>query len=839
MNIEIGEKRKADNMTEMEIIKELFVAASTKNEISVILAGNFKVTGVIRLFDGEKIFMGDNEIALSEIIGIEHISDSDNNSDPEEDSFIEADYSSFKLSYVMVESNKKGTLEGIVFDYRDGKLVLISDTNKVVLPAEEIVRIEKVDSEDKEESSYLKTTEHDLSGFEAAVLDANKELVDDYLSNPEKLVAEGYTEEESARMARSINVPLPWNDDDTNRRYNQARRLLSLERNRGNLAYKLFSEFLHADRTPIKLRSKAVNSLIEILSYDRNDEIRKVYEEYRELILHNQTLCYGIVKACVNMGLFDDARKIIDETGNEAEYGDILLSLSFYEKHRDYDFSNLPGLDATDPKVGVKEIRNLLNLPDKISFMQLLTQYIKAERYESFFALLDLFMPYAKNDAHIVSLVGECIKKDPNSTYLKKYLPEFTTLWLDRELAIKYISIAENISENNEKIEHLVHQCKKTCEYSAPNELESAIIQENYQLFDVLRGNDGIIISMGYSPEELDNIKKFDVDTIKYGNKGAFERLIAFEGNRNGVAVSIAGSEFLKNAAMVGKQLFELLWNEGNAELIYELYNYTEYISNKLESEQIIYLKALLQINKKGEFWDLTKDNWLSLGLDKEMLAFLQDIAIEHEQNELADLVSLRVEYGAFNELELALIEGNVPKVRSLAINAEFLLDAGYTSDEIKLIQESVRQRIDFSSSDNIGIANRLYTFQKNKNRTAEFYYKLGIESDELAAVGLFSILSSENRYYELCSLFEKHLSRNDLDVSSYKEAYFNALFFTEQYDKLIEYWKDNKDTLDVNPLFVLSAFVESNNSIDLKEILSMDYAVDQDTLETAIHCIK
>ena len=482
-------------MTEMEIIKELFVAASTKNEISVILAGNFKVTGVIRLFDGEKIFMGDNEIALSEIIGIEHISDSDNNSDPEEDSFIEADYSSFKLSYVMVESNKKGTLEGIVFDYRDGKLVLISDTNKVVLPAEEIVRIEKVDSEDKEESSYLKTTEHDLSGFEAAVLDANKELVDDYLSNPEKLVAEGYTEEESARMARSINVPLPWNDDDTNRRYNQARRLLSLERNRGNLAYKLFSEFLHADRTPIKLRSKAVNSLIEILSYDRNDEIRKVYEEYRELILHNQTLCYGIVKACVNMGLFDDARKIIDETGNEAEYGDILLSLSFYEKHRDYDFSNLPGLDATDPKVGVKEIRNLLNLPDKISFMQLLTQYIKAERYESFFALLDLFMPYAKNDAHIVSLVGECIKKDPNSTYLKKYLPEFTTLWLDRELAIKYISIAENISENNEKIEHLVHQCKKTCEYSAPNELESAIIQENYQLFDVLRGNDGIIIS--------------------------------------------------------------------------------------------------------------------------------------------------------------------------------------------------------------------------------------------------------------------------------------------------------------------------------------------------------
>ena len=51
-------------MTEMDIIKELFVAASTKNEISVVLADNAKATGVIRLFDGEKIFMGDNEIVL-------------------------------------------------------------------------------------------------------------------------------------------------------------------------------------------------------------------------------------------------------------------------------------------------------------------------------------------------------------------------------------------------------------------------------------------------------------------------------------------------------------------------------------------------------------------------------------------------------------------------------------------------------------------------------------------------------------------------------------------------------------------------------------------------------
>ena len=827
-------------MTEMEIIKELFVAASTKNEISVILADNLKVTGVIRFFDGEKIFLGDNEIALSKIIGIEHLADSNEENESVVDNSNTADYSSFKLSYVTVLTDKKGTLEGKVFDYKDGKLVLITDTNKVVLYAEEIVQIEKTDRDDNEEDSSVHSTEHELSGFEAAVLDGDKERVEAYLSNTEKLVAEGYTEEESARMSRAINVPLPWTDDDINRKYNQARRLLSLERNRGNLAYKLFREFLEAERLPLKLRIKAVNSLIEILSYEKNDEIKKVYEEHRELILRNQTLCFNVVKAYVTMGLFDDARKIIDETGNEAEYGDVLFSLSFYEKHRDYDFSNLPGLDSTDLKVGVKEIRNLLNLPDKYSFVQLITQYIKAERYESFFSFLDLFMPYAKNDAHIVSLVGECIKKCSDNSYLKKYLPEFTTLWLDRELAIKYLSISGNTAENNEKIEHLVHQCNKTCEYAVPNELESAIIQENYQLFDVLRGNDGIIISMGYSLEELENIKNFDIDTIKYGNKSAFERLIAFEGNRNGVAESIAGTDFLRNPAVVGKQLFTLLWNEGNVELLYELYNYTDLISNKLISEQAAYLNALLQIGKRDEFWQLAKDNWLSMKLDTEMLIILRELAEENEQKNLADLVSLRVEYGSFNEFELAIIDGSVPKVRSYALDAEFLLGVGYTTDEIKLIQESVRQKIDFTSSDSISVANRLYTFQKNKNRAAEFYYKLALVNDDFAAVGLFSILSSENRYSELCDLFEKHLSGIDMDVAGYKEAYLNALFYTEQYDKYVDYWKENRDALNINPLFALGALGESDNSsADITDFLSVEYVVDKDTAGVASRCIK
>ena len=408
--------------------------------------------------------------------------------------------------------------------------------------------------------------------------------------------------------------------------------------------------------------------------------------------------------------MFDEARSIIDLANEKMDFGDLKLSLDYYKKHRDYDLSRLPGLNSLDYKVNFKEIRQLMTLPDKNALLQLLVWYCKAERFESFFALIDLFMPNVKDDARVVELIGECLKMDSEGTYVKRYLSDFPVLWLDKEIAGKFLSFNENNEVENNRILHLINQCKKSRDHADPNELENSVINGNYQLLDVLKGNDGIVISMGYSPEEADKIKYFDTDAIKYGDKTAFERLILLEGNRNGVAESIAAYDFLKNPLMVGTMLFPILLNDGNGELIYELYNYSENIRKKLASLKPIYLKALLLIGEKEEYWNHIKDNWLTLRLDKEMLLVGSSLAFEHGQNEIADVMNMRAEYSALNDFEIALIDGNVPKVRSLATDADYLLKAGYTSDEIKLIQESIRQKIDFSASDYNTIANRLFS---------------------------------------------------------------------------------------------------------------------------------
>lgn len=67
-----------------------------------------------------------------------------------------------------------------------------------------------------------------------------------------------------------------------------------------------------------------------------------------------------------------------------------------------------------------------------------------------------------------------------------------------------------------------------------PNELEEAVIKGHYELFEVLRGNNSILLSLGYSSDEIDRIRDADADLTRYGNKTTIEKLILLEGNRHG-----------------------------------------------------------------------------------------------------------------------------------------------------------------------------------------------------------------------------------------------------------------------------------------------------------------
>ena len=223
------------------------------------------------------------------------------------------------------------------------------------------------------------------------------------------------------------------------------------------------------------------------------------------------------------------------------------------------------------------------------------------------------------------------------------------------------------------------------------------------------------------------------------------------------------------------------------------------------------YYESLKLLDYKDEYWNEVKDIWFSLNLKKESLEYLHNIAIEKDSKEIASAIDIYSRIGGFNEFENILISGNVAGLRSIITDADYFLTNGYSTDEIRLIQESSRNRFDFKSDDYLSIANRIYAFQKNKNGVAELYYMLSMSYEpKLAALGLVSIYEAESREVELCSLFEKYLLSDESDTSTHiKEAYLSALFKNTQYKKYYEYYEKNKNDVDADEKELLKVLLE------------------------------
>lgn len=452
-----------------------------------------------------------------------------------------------------------------------------------------------------------------------------------------------------------------------------------------------------------------------------------------------------------------------------------------------------------------------------------------------------MFMPMAREDQQINYLVSECLKKESVEKYLSEYLPQFPLLWLDPILMQKYVSL-QLVEVTDDRTRRLLSFSKRACMYSLPNELENTIIKENYQLFDVLRGNDSILHPLGYTTEEETKIKEIDIEALRYGNKPVIEKLLLLEGNRNFVPESMAGMDFLRDPVSVCSLLFPIQIHDGHGELVFELYNYSTRIKNKLDSLKKYYLNALLLLDEKDEYWELIKDNWLKMDLDNEMLKKSRDIADAKGETEVAELLHLYSQIQPLNDLEKALITGNIFKLRTIATDADSLLASGYTSDDIKLIQESVRQKIDFRAEDYLSIANRLYLYQKNKNRTAELYYKLALhENNNMAVPGLFAIYARENRYEELCKLFEAHIDDSSLsNTTNNNTAYLNALYQTKQYQKFYAFWIAKKDSSAIDQIILLTVLLEIKAPSKAVEenVFNSQFSVTEDNRSFAKECL-
>lgn len=826
-----------NDMTEIDIIKELFKAFSNKEIITVVLKDNEQYSGVVKLFDGEKILLDDVEIHLPQINEVmeyvESIALEDNTSD------ISIEHLKGEIVSILVneKNGENNTVTGFVFDVKNNNVVLLTENEKLVIKANNIVSFEIIENTKNEVVSTIDKKEYPLSNFENSILAGSKEDVFSFYNNNEKLLLDGYTEDEITSIQFIAENLLPWNDDDKTRIYNQARRLYSIEKNRHRIAEKLFLQYISELDNPAKLRMKAYKTLVEIYEGENVDLLVDLYRDNTEVFEKNSDLSLKLIAAFLHARKYVLVKELLGKSRRTADFADIELSMHLQEKIENYDFSKLPGLDSIEPTVTFKEIKYLRELPSLASLYQVLSIYVKKSRYESFFALIDLCIPFVRENARILSLVRECFEKIDDSKYLDLYLPVFPLLWFDRRITARFSDVESTIDTNDRKNINCINQCKHSLLYALPNELEDSIIKEDYQLFDVFRSNDSVLISFGYTIDEVDKIKGFDVDSIKYGNKTQIERLLMIEGNRNYVAETTAGNEFLSEPLKVAQSLFPLLLEDNRGEMVYELYNYSPYIKTQLVSLKPLYLKALILIDELDEFWYEIKDDWFALSLDSEMLKIGRQIALDKGDVETSEAMNKYLSKESFNDFEMALINGDVSKLRSVISDGDYLVACGYLPEEIMLIQNRARQKIDFKSNDLVSIANRLYTFQKNKNSSAELYYMMALKDNkELAAAGLFSIFTSENRYFEICSLYEKYLC-DSLFATQNEPLYLNALIQLGRYKDFFEKW-DRSSSVSINPILLLKATISENGDVnEVKQIIdSLVYQLDD--FELSKECI-
>lgn len=827
-------------MTELDIIKELIKAFSSHKPIVLNMQDGSRFSGTIQFFDGETVTMDGHQWSLPIITSVAPYEEVQVGV---EDTAIQDEFSGYKGRSVDIVCRKDGeqnALEGFLFDIRNGLIALITKTAKIIVRCEDVVSISMA-KEFSQDKQLLERESGEASKFEKALLEGNRVIVDHYLENLEALKEQGYSDDEISYIQKRAKAPVPWSDDEKNRLYNQARRIFEYEGNRHQLVSNLLKQYLNGSAAYNKTRVKAVTLLIDILSEEQPKELLPFFAQNEELIRNNGFISLKVATAFLQAGEYKKARMLIDETRTDVDFSDLLFSLSFYEEHTDCDFSSLLGVDAFDSDTTFKELANLIKLPNKNAFIQLLSYYSSKERLSTFFSLLDLFMPYARNDSRIVSLTGECMLKEGAESYIGQYLPMFPLLWLNKSLTTKYLKAHTEYTSEDETVIHLVNQCERTAKYYFPNELEEAIINGNYELFEVLRGNNSILLSLGYSSEEIDRIRDVDADLIRYGNKTTIEKLLSLEGNRNHVPESVAGKDFLSAPKAVGEMLFPILIDAGCGDLVYELFNYSPRIRSQLISLDQYYIKALLHLKKDEELWNLVKDAWLTMSLDPEVLSVVQKVAREKGNDEVAEAMGIYMHKAPLNELENALISGNIAKLRSLITDADYLDEAGYSLEEIKLLQESMRRWIDTSLTDHLSIANRVYTFQKNKNRTAELYYMLALaDGNNLAASGLFSIYASENRPKKLCNVYEQYLLKDPFsDLVQNRELYLLALYDTEDYERFYSYWKERHSDISIDPIYVLKVMLcVSAPDSEIEEVLSTRIKVNKTSKAVAKDCL-
>lgn len=261
----------------------------------------------------------------------------------------------------------------------------------------------------------------------------------------------------------------------------------------------------------------------------------------------------------------------------------------------------------------------------------------------------------------------------------------------------------------------------------------------------------------------------------------AARRLWEIVGNRDRLAEIYYTMGLICDGARAAKGLLEIYRQQQDTDAFEKVYRHFGAECDGGIENQIFYLGILCQRSPQQAL-EYARDNYCLLYLPQSLELLLGLPADCLEQEERERLAVRRQTFAADaprNQLESALIAGDLQGARQLAERPDELAAMGYTEREIQRIAQAAESESSQSAAGlpaDYAVGLRLYRFQRNLHGLAEGYMWQGLAQDRsIVATHLLLVLADEKRWQECCQLYE-HFQSLYAENTSCRKLYLVAL---------------------------------------------------------------
>lgn len=235
-------------------------------------------------------------------------------------------------------------------------------------------------------------------------------------------------------------------------------------------------------------------------------------------------------------------------------------------------------------------------------------------------------------------------------------------------------------------------------------------------------------------------------------------------------------------------------------------------------TDRMYYLEIMCQSRPESVWEYIQKNSYLLYQEEciKALLALPEEALPERERQILSGRLKSYSVYQQANELESALLDGAMEKVRELASQRERLTQMGYSAEMVQRIAEAAQKEVVVGDGQlqDYGKGLRLYRFQGNIHGLAERYMWKGIAQDQtLIAKHLMVLLAEEERWEECCRLYECFRKSYSGNVVC-RQYYLMALFRMDS--------ADTRDYVRENLQECLTTIASQNNTVAYETLIEM-----------------